>query len=97
MTTITFDTLQFVKDLQAKGFKPEQAEGISDALKKSAYSCRSRDKKRLGKNGTQDSSRNEGYKMDVRRNNGRCRSHFNENIFLTKQTGGYPRFVLCSS
>jgi hypothetical protein len=33
MTTITFDTLKFVKDLQAKGFAPEQAEGISDALK----------------------------------------------------------------
>ncbi|GHU37938.1 hypothetical protein AGMMS50256_36520 [Betaproteobacteria bacterium] len=34
MSAVTFDTLQFVKDLQAKGFKPEQAEGISDALKK---------------------------------------------------------------
>lgn len=33
MTTVTFDTLQFVKNLQAKGFRPEQAEGISDALK----------------------------------------------------------------
>ncbi|MDR1350622.1 MAG: CCDC90 family protein [Zoogloeaceae bacterium] len=33
MTAITFDTLQFVKNLQSKGFKPEQAEGISDALK----------------------------------------------------------------
>jgi hypothetical protein len=33
MTAITFDTLQFVKDLQTKGFQPEQAEGISDALK----------------------------------------------------------------
>jgi hypothetical protein len=33
MTAVTFDTLQFVKNLQSKGFKPEQAEGISDALK----------------------------------------------------------------
>jgi polyhydroxyalkanoate synthesis regulator phasin len=33
MVAITFDTHQFVKDLQAKGFNPEQAEGISDALK----------------------------------------------------------------
>jgi hypothetical protein len=33
MTTITFDTHQFIKDLQARGFNPEQAEGISDALK----------------------------------------------------------------
>jgi hypothetical protein len=33
MATVTFDTLQFVKDLQAKGFAPEQAEGISDVLK----------------------------------------------------------------
>jgi hypothetical protein len=33
MTTVTFDTLQFVKNLQAKGFAPEQAEGINDALK----------------------------------------------------------------
>jgi hypothetical protein len=33
MSVITFDTLQLVKDLQAKGFQPEQAEGISNALK----------------------------------------------------------------
>jgi UDP-N-acetylenolpyruvoylglucosamine reductase len=33
MAAITFDTHQFIKDLQAKGFQPEQAEGISDALK----------------------------------------------------------------
>ncbi|MDR1934354.1 MAG: CCDC90 family protein [Candidatus Accumulibacter sp.] len=33
MATITFDTHQFVKELQTKGFKAEQAEGISDALK----------------------------------------------------------------
>jgi capsular polysaccharide biosynthesis protein len=33
MTTVTFDTHEFIKDLQAKGFKPEQAEGISNALK----------------------------------------------------------------
>jgi hypothetical protein len=34
MGSITFDTHEFIKDLQTKGFKPEQAEGISDALKK---------------------------------------------------------------
>jgi UDP-N-acetylenolpyruvoylglucosamine reductase len=33
MTAITFDAHQFIKDLQAKGFQAEQAEGISDALK----------------------------------------------------------------
>ena len=33
MTAIAFDTLQFVKNLQAKGFAAEQAEGISDAFK----------------------------------------------------------------
>jgi hypothetical protein len=33
MAAVTFDTLQFVKDLQAKGFNSEQAEGISDGLK----------------------------------------------------------------
>jgi hypothetical protein len=33
MAAVTFDTLQSVKDLQAKGFNSEQAEGISDALK----------------------------------------------------------------
>jgi UDP-N-acetylenolpyruvoylglucosamine reductase len=32
MATVTFDTLQFVKKLQTKGFKVEQAEGISEAL-----------------------------------------------------------------
>jgi hypothetical protein len=31
MTTVTFDTHEFIKDLQAKGFRPEQAEGISNA------------------------------------------------------------------
>jgi hypothetical protein len=34
MSGITFDTHEFIKDAQTKGFKPEQAEGISDALKK---------------------------------------------------------------
>jgi hypothetical protein len=34
MTAVTFDTHEFIKDLQAKGFQPDQAEGISDALKK---------------------------------------------------------------
>jgi hypothetical protein len=33
MTAITFDTHQFIKDLQEKGFQTEQAEGISNALK----------------------------------------------------------------
>jgi hypothetical protein len=33
MTAITFDTHQFIKDLQSKGFQAEQAEGISEALK----------------------------------------------------------------
>ncbi|MBW7900118.1 MAG: DUF1640 domain-containing protein [Rhodocyclaceae bacterium] len=33
MSTVTFDTHQFVKALQAKGFTPDQAEGINDALK----------------------------------------------------------------
>ena len=33
MNTVTFDTLAIVKNLQAKGFPPEQAEGITDALK----------------------------------------------------------------
>jgi tRNA threonylcarbamoyladenosine modification (KEOPS) complex Pcc1 subunit len=33
MTAVTFDTLAFVKKLEAKGFKTEQAEGITDALK----------------------------------------------------------------
>ncbi|GHT92622.1 hypothetical protein AGMMS49545_10470 [Betaproteobacteria bacterium] len=32
MTTVTFDTLQFSKKLQARGFKAEQAEGISETL-----------------------------------------------------------------
>ena len=34
MAAVTFDTHEFIKDLQTKGFKAEQAEGISDALKK---------------------------------------------------------------
>jgi hypothetical protein len=33
MTTITFDTYQFVKSLEDRGFSREQAEGINDALK----------------------------------------------------------------
>ena len=33
MSAITFDTHQLVKELQAKGFSPDQAEGINDALK----------------------------------------------------------------
>lgn len=33
MTTITFDTHQLVKELKAKGFSNDQAEGINDALK----------------------------------------------------------------
>ncbi|MDR2689034.1 MAG: CCDC90 family protein [Azoarcus sp.] len=33
MTTVTFDTLAFTKKLEAKGFRPEQAEGVTDALK----------------------------------------------------------------
>ena len=33
MNTITFDTHQFVKTLEAKGFTADQAEGINDALK----------------------------------------------------------------
>ncbi|GHU38740.1 hypothetical protein AGMMS50256_38230 [Betaproteobacteria bacterium] len=32
MAAVAFDTLQFVKKLQTKGFKVEQAEGISEAL-----------------------------------------------------------------
>jgi hypothetical protein len=33
MSALTFDTYEFIKDLQAKGFREEQAEGISNALK----------------------------------------------------------------
>jgi len=33
MNTITFDTHQLIKELEAKGFSPSQAEGINDALK----------------------------------------------------------------
>lgn len=33
MSTITFDTHQLIKELQQRGFTPEQAEGINDALK----------------------------------------------------------------
>lgn len=34
MTTITFDTYEFVKELKQSGFNEEQAEGLSSALKK---------------------------------------------------------------
>lgn len=33
MSAITFDTHQLVKELQQRGFSPDQAEGINDALK----------------------------------------------------------------
>ena len=33
MNAVTFDTLAIVKNLQARGFRPEQAEGITEALK----------------------------------------------------------------
>jgi predicted phage-related endonuclease len=33
MTAVTFDTYEFVKNLKAKGFQEEQAEGISNALR----------------------------------------------------------------
>lgn len=33
MSSLTFDTHQLVKELQQRGFSPEQAEGINDALK----------------------------------------------------------------
>jgi hypothetical protein len=33
MTAVTFDTLQLVKDLEASGIKPQQAEAINKALK----------------------------------------------------------------
>ncbi|MDR1849745.1 MAG: CCDC90 family protein [Zoogloeaceae bacterium] len=33
MTATTFDTLEFVKTLEAKGFKKDQAEGLSAAMK----------------------------------------------------------------
>jgi hypothetical protein len=33
MTTVTFDTHEFIKRLEAKGFQTEQAEGVTDALK----------------------------------------------------------------
>ena len=33
MSTVTFDTHQLVKELKAKGFSDDQAEGINDALK----------------------------------------------------------------
>ena len=33
MTALTFDTLAFVKKLEARGFQTEQAEGVTDALK----------------------------------------------------------------
>jgi hypothetical protein len=33
MTTVTFDTHEFIKRLEAKGFQTEQAEGVTEALK----------------------------------------------------------------
>ena len=33
MSAITFDTHQLVKELKAKGFSDDQAEGVNDALK----------------------------------------------------------------
>ncbi|QDX82468.1 hypothetical protein B9N43_15225 [Denitratisoma sp. DHT3] len=33
MTALTFDTHEFVKTLERKGFTSDQAEGINDALK----------------------------------------------------------------
>ncbi|GHU45046.1 hypothetical protein AGMMS50289_15160 [Betaproteobacteria bacterium] len=33
MTTITFDTLQLVQELEASGIKPQQAKAINNALK----------------------------------------------------------------
>ena len=33
MTAVTFDTLQLVKDLEASGIRPQQAEAINKALK----------------------------------------------------------------
>jgi hypothetical protein len=33
MTTITFDTLKFVRRLETGGFTPEQAEAVADAIK----------------------------------------------------------------
>lgn len=33
MSTITFDTHQFIKELETKGFSTNQAEGINNALK----------------------------------------------------------------
>ncbi len=33
MSAITFDTHQLVKELQQRGFSPDQAERINDALK----------------------------------------------------------------
>lgn len=33
MSTLTFDTHQFVKKLEQRGFTSDQAEGINDALK----------------------------------------------------------------
>jgi len=34
MTTITFDTHELIKELKQSGFNEEQAEGLSEALKK---------------------------------------------------------------
>ncbi|MDR3055738.1 MAG: CCDC90 family protein [Zoogloeaceae bacterium] len=34
MTSITFDTLQFAKELETKGFSTKQAEGITGTLQK---------------------------------------------------------------
>ncbi|HIJ40997.1 MAG TPA: DUF1640 domain-containing protein [Deltaproteobacteria bacterium] len=35
MTTITFDTLKFVKQLKAAGFREDQAKALSEAFKES--------------------------------------------------------------
>jgi len=34
MTSITFDTHEFIKELKLSGFKEEQAEGLSSSFKK---------------------------------------------------------------
>ena len=36
MTTITFDTLKFVRKLQESGFEERQAEGIAEAFKEAS-------------------------------------------------------------
>ena len=37
MTTITFDTLKFVRKLRESGFEEKQAEGIADAFKEASF------------------------------------------------------------